>query len=97
MTVLARTRQEEVLLGGHGSLMYQCLVAGFPVASSCAGRGACGRCVVQVLEGLDTLTPPDAHECLVLARNRAAPDERLSCQSRLRFSAARVVITTGYW
>ena len=97
MAVLARTRQRDQVLSGHGSLMVQCLVAGLPVASSCAGRGACGRCVVTVLEGGEALSPPDPRECLVLARNLAEPWTRLSCQTRIKRPGASILITTGYW
>lgn len=97
MGVLARTRQKDYPLGGYGTLMSQCLAAGLPVASSCAGRGACARCVVMVLEGAAFLVPPDDHECLVLARNQTSPGVRLSCQCRVRLPAENVVITTGYW
>ena len=97
MVVLAHTRQRDHTLGGHGSLMSQCLVAGLPVASSCAGRGACGKCVVLVLEGSAALSPPDAREALVLARNQVAEGGRLSCQCAVRRSSEKVVITTGYW
>lgn len=97
MTVLARTRQRDLELDGQGTLMTQCLLARLPVGSSCAGRGACGKCVVTVLEGQRALWPPDPRECLVLARNELAPGTRLSCQARVRFPAEKVVISTGYW
>lgn len=97
MAVVARTRQQDHVLSGQGTLMSQCLVAGLPVASSCAGRGACAKCAVRVLEGGGCLTPPEAHEQVVLARNLMAPDVRLSCQCRVRWGQEQVVITTGYW
>ena len=97
MVVLAHTRKRDHILGGYGSLMSQCLVAGLPVASSCAGRGACAKCVVMVLEGQEFLVPPEAQESLVLARNLTAPGVRLSCQCQVRYPGERVVITTGYW
>lgn len=97
MAAVARTRRRDVVLKGHGSLMYQCLVAGLPVASSCAGRGACGKCVVSILEGAEALSPPDSREGLVLVRIQAEPGARLSCQCRIRRPGAAVVITTGYW
>ena len=77
--------------------MARCLAAGLPVASSCSGRGSCAKCAVRVLTGWDGLEPMDPHEGRVLARNGAASDERLSCQSHVRDAAADIVITTGYW
>lgn len=97
MSVVARTRFRDLVLSGHGTLMAQCLAAGLPVASSCAGRGACARCVVHVAQGLECLSAPDPHEALVLVRERAADDVRLSCQTRVVDHRGDVVIQTGYW
>ena len=77
--------------------MARCLAVGLPVASSCSGRGACGKCAVRVLAGWDALAPVDPHEARVLARNGLGPDERLSCQARVADAAADIQITTGYW
>ncbi len=77
--------------------MSRCLAAGLPVASACSGRGACGRCVVTLLQGLDLLEPADAHENEVLAKNAAGPDQRLSCQLRMPPRDADLLFTTGYW
>lgn len=77
--------------------MDRCLAAGLPVASSCSGRGTCAKCLVRVLAGWQALVPMDAHEALVLERNGAATDERLSCQAQVRDPQADILITTGYW
>lgn len=77
--------------------MAQALAAGLPVASSCSGRGACGRCLVSILEGADHLSGMDLHEGEVLIRNGAAPGVRLACQTRLLDRQASASITTGYW
>ena len=77
--------------------MARCLAAGLPVASSCSGRGSCAKCLVRVLTGWDALEPMGAHEARVLARNAAAPDERLSCQAHVADARADIAITTGYW
>jgi 2Fe-2S ferredoxin len=84
-------------LGRAGTLMDRCLAAGLPVASSCSGQGSCAKCVVRVLAGWEGLTPMDTHEALVLARNGAASDERLSCQACIADPRADISITTGYW
>lgn len=97
MTVLAKTRLRDRVLSGHGTLMGQCLEAGLPVASSCSGRGACARCAVSVLAGMEALSRPGTHELLVLARNGYSEDVRLSCQCRVQKRAEQVLITTGYW
>ncbi len=97
MPVLARTRASTRALAGHGTLMTRCLIAGLPVASACSGRGACGKCVLRILEGGEALSPPDLHELRVLDRNGAEADERLGCQTRVEDALARVVVSTGYW
>jgi adenylate cyclase len=77
--------------------MARCLAVGLPVASACSGRGACGKCVLRILEGAEALSPVDLHELRVLDRNGAAADERLGCQARVEDALTRVVVTTGYW
>ncbi len=51
-----------------------------PHASVCRGRGRCGTCRVRVLSGGSGLPPPSEIEARVLARWKAAPNERLACQ-----------------
>jgi len=98
MPLVARTRPRDVvILGGRGTLMARCLAAGLPVASACSGRGACGKCVMTILEGAERLEPASSHERAVLARNGAAAGQRLGCQCRLRGPAPDLLITTGYW
>ncbi|HJU83631.1 MAG TPA: 2Fe-2S iron-sulfur cluster-binding protein [Holophagaceae bacterium] len=97
MPVLAQTRARTRALGTHGTLMARCLAVGLPVASACSGRGACGKCVLRILEGADALSPVDIHERLVLERNDAAPGERLGCQARVEDVLSRIVVSTGYW
>lgn len=97
MAVVARTRTRDHHLRGSGTIMARCLAVGLPVASACSGRGACGRCVVTLLQGPDLLIPPDAHEAEVLARNVAEPEQRLSCQIEMPAGEADLLFTTGYW
>lgn len=97
MPLTAQTRRRSRPLGLKGTIMANCLAAGLPVASSCSGRGTCSLCRVRVLRGWDALSPMDGHELEVLARNGAAPDERLSCQARVIDAHADIAITTGYW
>jgi ferredoxin, 2Fe-2S len=81
------------------NLMKALLENKLPVASSCYGKGVCARCRVQVIDGADNLSKPNALE--KLARERLADsstpledDERLSCQTRL---LGDVKIHTTYW
>lgn len=95
--IVARTRRGEVHTFGLGTIMEACLAAGLPVASSCLGRGACGKCLMTILAGAECLPGPDEHESTVLARNQAEPCQRLSCQCPMPTAPNQLVVTTGYW
>ncbi len=95
--LVARTRARDVVLDGCGTVMDRCLDAGLPVASSCSGRGICGRCAMEVLEGADALTRTTARERRVLERNGHPPGTRLTCRCRVRGEGTRVVVRAGYW
>jgi len=90
-------RGREVIPGGRGTLLARLTAAGIPVGSSCSGRGACGRCVIEVVEGAADLSPIDVHEALVLERNHAPPTARLACCCRVERPGATVTVSTGYW
>lgn len=97
MAVVARTRQKDHVLQGQGTLMARCLAAGIPVASACSGRGACGRCVLTILQGAEALEQPSDHESRVLARNGAKAGQRLGCQCDVSDGSTDLLVTTGYW
>ena len=97
MAVLARTRQRDHVLPGQGTLMEQCLAVGIPVASACSGRGACGKCVMTILQGATALEQPSSHEVAVLARNGAEANQRLGCQCQVPIGIPDLLVTTGYW
>ena len=96
MALVARAHRRYHILGGDGTLLAQCLEVGLPVASACSGRGACGKCVITVLQGAQGLESPTSHEVEVLSKNGAGPNQRLSCQCEPA-SAVDLLITTGYW
>ena len=52
--------------------------AGLPIESSCGGRGTCGKCSVQVLEGEFAPTPADARH---LSEDQVEEGWRISCQA----------------
>jgi ferredoxin len=95
--LLARIRDLELELTGRGTVMDRCLAAGLPVASSCSGRGACGRCVIEVLEGAGALSRPTLREGRVLRRNGRPEGARLACRCRVTDPQLRIVVRTGYW
>ena len=95
--LFACTRSGDIPLGGGGTIMDRCLAAGLPVASSCSGRGACGRCVVAILEGAGALSPAGPREQRVLRRNGHPEGARLACRSRVLDPAAPVRVRADYW
>ena len=53
---------------------------GLPIDSTCGGRGTCGKCKVQIVEGPSTLTPADHKQLEV---RELEEGWRLSCQARV--------------
>jgi adenylate cyclase len=53
-----------------------------PHPSTCGGRGRCSSCRVLVMEGAETLPPPQSVERRLLDRIQAPRNVRLACQIR---------------
>ncbi len=73
------------------NLMNALLGAGLPVASSCQGEGVCSMCKVKI-DG--KTAEPSFFESETLRRNKALPDERLSCQITVE---SDLTVSTRYW
>lgn len=68
------------------TLMDAALRQGYSWPTACGGCGECGLCRVRVMEGIDELSSPDAHErralrlfCGIDADEH--PEVRLACQA----------------
>jgi ferredoxin len=46
--------------------------------------GACGACMIRVIEGAEHLSPMEDHEKDFLETMAAEPNERLACQCKVR-------------
>ena len=57
--------------------------AGHDWMHACGGRGRCTSCRVQVVQGLELLTPPTDSELRYRRAGRLLTHERLTCQTRL--------------
>lgn len=57
--------------------------AGHDWRHACGGKGRCTTCRLEVLSGLDHLTPLTAAELRYRHAGRLLPHERLTCQTRL--------------
>lgn len=84
----------EVTVVHDTNLLDAVLQTGLGLGQSCDGIALCGFCRVQVLEGLENLTPMGEEERKVLAAQHAGDDERLACCARV---SGPVTITTDYW
>ena len=84
----------EVRVVHETSLLDSVLQAGLGLGQSCDGIALCGFCRVQVLEGLENLSPMEEEERKILAAQHAGDNERLACCSRVN---GPVRITTDYW
>ena len=76
------------------NLLDAVLQTGLGLGQSCDGIALCGFCRVQVLAGLDNLTPMGEEERKLLAAQHAGDDERLACCARI---LGPVTLTTDYW
>ncbi len=70
------------------------LQAGLGLGQSCDGIALCGFCRVQVLDGLENLSPMAEEERKILAAQHVGDNERFACCAKVGGS---VTITTDYW
>ena len=98
MALVARTHQADLILGGRGTLMARCLASrparGLGVLRA---QGACGKCVVTVLEGGEAPSrPPRSRPG---AGHGTEPDWTSGSAANAGCTAApgELLITTGYW
>ena len=57
--------------------------AGYDWMHACGAKGRCTTCRLEVLVGLENLSPPTDAELRYRAAGRLLAHERLSCQARL--------------
>jgi ferredoxin len=80
------------------TLLQALLRVGQPITTRCLGSLLCGRCAVDVGEGLDDLPAPTPSETELLARFSAGrPRARLACQLVLPPDRDVVEVSTPYW
>src|SRR6266850_17152 len=63
------------------TLFHAAAWTGQPIESTCGGRGTCGKCRVQVIEGSTPITPADVQH---LSPEEISEGWRLSCQAEVR-------------
>jgi len=68
--------------------------AGLPIARACTGRGLCGRCDLEILDGQGWLSPEAPGEREIRERDAIPSARRLACQARV---CGPVLVTASYW
>jgi ferredoxin, 2Fe-2S len=90
-----QSQRAEFSVAAGENLMQALIAAGHPVASSCNGKGVCGKCKVQVHNANQgSHGAMTALETITAARVGLAKNERLSCQLVIQ---SDIEISTGYW
>ena len=92
-TLLVQNLPAEPVSAPAGSTILAALqAAGHDWMHACGARGRCTTCRVEVLSGIDHLTPPTEPELRYRAAGRLLPAERLTCQARLLLATEAVVV-----
>lgn len=95
MPVIRRARHPEEIVVETGAVLMTALQnAGVPVASSCGGDAVCARCVLQILQGAENLSPPTPDEVFLVERKDLEPGTRVSCQARV---LGDITVDARYW
>ena len=63
----------------------------YPISTGCSD-GTCGTCSVEVLEGIEFLSPPDSHEEETKKNNEIPQFMRLGCQTAVLDEGVKVRI-----
>lgn len=74
--------------------MSSLLEAGVAVASSCDAEGVCAKCGIQIIEGAENLSAPNATELFLKEKNNIQAGFRISCQTQV---FGDLVLDVGYW
>ena len=94
ITVRFEPNSRQVRVAPGTTLMDATKEAGLSLGAACESDLLCGLCRVTVLEGVETLSPPEDDERRVLAALDAGPDDRLACRAEV---TAEVTVTADYW
>ena len=65
-----------------------------PIASACGENGACARCGLEIVEGLENLAIETERERMIKERNRIDPKLRLACRVRPQ---GDLTVRATYW
>lgn len=86
--------QKTLEVPSHSNLMKCLLDHNVPVASSCGGDGVCGKCQIQILEGMQNLSLENETELFLKERYKSSSPTRFACQCVI---LGDLVIDAKYW
>lgn len=88
-------KNQKVLEATSGSNLMKCLLDNnIPVASSCGGDGVCGKCQIQVVEGMQNLNQENETELFLRERYKTSKETRFACQCEIQ---GDLVLDAKYW
>ena len=65
------------------------------IQTLCGGRAQCGRCLIRILSGAETMNKKNQREIIRLKAMNAGVDMRLACQSYTRGDVEIEIINSG--
>ena len=65
-----------------------------PIASACGENGACARCGLEIIEGVENLAVETERERIIKERNRIDPKLRLACRVQ---PLGHLTVRASYW
>ena len=77
---------ERVELEDESPIAHACEEAGVPFACT---EGICGTCIVEVVEGMENLTPPTEAETDFLGEFGTSK-ERMACQCKIKCGQVKI-------
>ena len=93
-TVRCEPSGREVVVVHDSNLMDAIHLSGLGLGQSCDGIALCGFCRVQILDGMDNLSPVESEEEKILVSMHGTDNERLACCATVK---GPVTLTTTYW
>lgn len=72
--------EKEVICSKGATILKACAIAGIMLNAPCNGEGTCGKCVVQIIEGVSA---PDSCEHQLLSGTMLKIGYRFACRSRV--------------
>jgi 2Fe-2S ferredoxin len=93
-TIYLKKNRPQINTTSKDHLMKILMDAGIPVASSCGGDGVCGKCKVQIIDGINNLSTENETEKILRERLSIDQTQRISCQCHV---LGDITIDTSYW